>query len=82
MIDFQEFLYNCDKLVEDAVQESQELRKPINYDEIRKYLEGALWEDHRKATTIYFYGSRMYGLAKHKSDLDIFVDVHDEGGKI
>jgi hypothetical protein len=81
MLDFDYFLENYDHIVENAVDTGDELTNVENYDRVSTYLDSALWNDHREDVSIYFYGSRMYGLASDDSDLDIFVDVKDGNGK-
>lgn len=72
------FLANCDNIVENAVDLGNELN--VYYDRVANSLENAIWKPR---TNIYFYGSRLYGLASDISDLDIFVDVtyDDEGSR-
>lgn len=79
MFDFEYFLENCDEIVWDAIVVGEKLKDSKNYLQIVSYLDAAIWRDQRKNADIYFYGSRMYGLASDSSDLDIFVD--DKNGK-
>jgi predicted nucleotidyltransferase len=80
MFDYNQFLTNCDALVEDAVKVSENLMKLDKYGNITKNIRNAMWQDYQKKVDVYVYGSRACGLATKSSDLDIFVDIDDNGG--
>lgn len=82
MSKYRNFLNNCDGIVEQAVEVSESLSDPLKYAKIENTIEAALLRFYRQRTRLYVYGSRAYGLATETSDLDIFVDVDDNGGKI
>lgn len=77
MFDFEYFLNNCDALVENAMETSRELSDLSNYSDLEENIVESLNYDHGENVEIYFYGSRLYELASHSSDLDIFVDDNE-----
>lgn len=82
MFNYRQFLKNCDALVEDAVNVSENLSDLSKYSNILKSLRNGIWQDHRQNVNVYFYGSRACGLATKSSDLDIFIDVNDQGSNL
>lgn len=76
------FLDNCDDIMELAVDTSKKLSNLQKYSKIENDLKSMLWRNENQKIVPYFYGSRSYGLATDQSDLDIFVDVYDDGSKL
>jgi predicted nucleotidyltransferase len=55
---------------EDDFARAKELKNPSNYNRIVKNLMGKIF-----GGTYYFFGSRMMGIGKDDSDIDIFISV-------
>lgn len=81
MFNYRNFLKNCDALVEDAVKISENLMNLSKYGNITKCIKSAMWRDYGRIVDVYVYGSRACGLATKSSDLDIFVDINENGGE-
>jgi predicted nucleotidyltransferase len=67
-------IYEVEKLlnstVEDDFARAKELKNPSNYHRIVKNLKRKIF-----GGTYYFFGSRMMGVGKDDSDIDIFISV-------
>lgn len=68
------FINNCDRTIFFMCNKSQALKDELQYEKIKldlKFLIGR-YSDNVK---IHLFGSRIIGLAKVDSDLDIFVEI-------
>jgi hypothetical protein len=67
-------IYEVEKLlnstVEDEFARAKELKNPNNYNRIVKNLKRKIF-----GGSYYFFGSRMMGIGKDESDIDIFISV-------
>lgn len=78
------FLAGCDSRVESLTAKSKNLTNLSQYENIEQNLKSINTRVYRTLLNtciignikdVHFYGSRVIGVAKNKSDLDIFVEL-------
>lgn len=71
-----EFLQTSESTVAQMCERSRQLSDPAAYEDIKQNLESLARELFpNTAIEVYFFGSRIYGLADSDSDLDILLDI-------
>lgn len=67
------FLYQSETIVSKAIENAKLLKDESQYESIRTDLKNRLFAIGMNVN-VYFYGSRIIGLANNQSDLDIFIE--------
>jgi DNA polymerase sigma len=70
----QDFLHRCNSLVASSTRTSKKLADLSQYEKIRDSIT-CLASRGFGSVDVYFFGSRIIGVASEESDMDIFVDT-------
>ena len=68
------FINNCDRTINFMCNQSQALKDEQQYEKIKLDLK-LLLGNYADNAKIHLFGSRIIGLAKDDSDLDIFIEI-------
>lgn len=74
-VEAQSFLKDYNGLVRIMSEKSKQLQNQSQYDRIRQSITALATRDFGVSIEVYFFGSRIIGVATGQSDLDIYVCI-------